>query len=392
MASTKASPISAHQEQGLVHLTQLKGALGQRKRLISLSAAVVLITAGGMAWRFSSQQRLGRDLSNYTVETERGTLPGIVSTNGELQAKRSVNVSPKKAGLLKELYVDQGDEVKKGEVLARMDSGDYNDRLDEAKALERKEQAEYETRKADHERRDNLYQQGAISADDASKYRRLYLTSRANLAAAQERVQQRITEGSELLIRAPFSGVITARYAEPGAFVTPTTAASATAGASSSSLVELSEGMEVNAKVPESDIGRIRIGQNASVRVDAFPEQRFMARVSEIAPRAAKTENVISFAVKLNLIKPSPQLLIGMSADVDFQTGKTAPSTLVPTVAIVTEKGKPGVLLVGQKNQPRFQAVELGTSSGSKTAILSGLKPGTRIFIDLPPWAKTKRD
>ena len=392
MASTKASPISAHQEQGLVHLTQLKGALGQRKRLISLSAAVVLITAGGMAWRFSSQQRLGRDLSNYTVETERGTLPGIVSANGELQAKRSVNVSPKKAGLLKELYVDQGDEVKKGEVLARMDSGDYNDRLDEAKALERKEQAEYETRKADHERRDNLYQQGAISADDASKYRRLYLTSRANLAAAQERVQPRITEGRELLIRAPFSGVITARYAEPGAFVTPTTAASATAGASSSSLVELSEGMEVNAKVPESDIGRIRIGQNASVRVDAFPEQRFMARVSEIAPRAAKTENVISFAVKLNLIKPSPQLLIGMSADVDFQTGKTAPSTLVPTVAIVTEKGKPGVLLVGQKNQPRFQAVELGTSSGSKTAILSGLKPGTRIFIDLPPWAKTKRD
>ncbi len=128
MASTKASPISAHQEQGLVHLTQLKGALGQRKRLISLSAAVVLITAGGMAWRFSPQQRLGRDLSNYTVETERGTLPGIVSANGELQAKRSVNVSPKKAGLLKELYVDQGDEVKKGEVLARMDSGDYNDR------------------------------------------------------------------------------------------------------------------------------------------------------------------------------------------------------------------------------------------------------------------------
>ena len=376
----------------MVHLTQLKDALGQRKRLISLSAAVVLITAGSLTWRFGPQQRLGRDLSDYTVETERGTLPGIVTANGELQAKRSVNVSPKKAGLLKELYVDQGDEVKKGEVLARMDSGDYNDRLDEAKALERKEQAEYETRKADHERRDNLYQQGAISADDASKYRRLYLTSRANLAAAQERVQQRITEGSELLIRAPFSGVITARYAEPGAFVTPTTAASATAGASSSSLVELSEGMEVNAKVPESDIGRIRIGQNASVRVDAFPEQRFMARVSEIAPRAAKTENVISFAVKLNLIKPSPQLLIGMSADVDFQTGKTAPSTLVPTVAIVTEKGKPGVLLVGQKNQPRFQAVELGTSSGSKTAILSGLKPGTRIFIDLPPWAKPKRD
>ena len=106
----------------MVHLTQLKDALGQRKRLISLSAAVVLITAGSLVWRFSPQQRLGRDLSDYTVETKRGTLPGIVNSNGELQAKRSVNVSPKKAGLLKELYVDQGDEVKKGEVLAHMDS------------------------------------------------------------------------------------------------------------------------------------------------------------------------------------------------------------------------------------------------------------------------------
>jgi len=76
---------------------------------------------------------------------------------------------------------------------------------------------------------------------------------------------------------------------------------------------------------------------------------------------------------------------------VDFQTGSTAPSTLVPTVAIVTENGKPGVLLVGKNDQPRFQAVELGASSGSQTAILKGIQPGTKVFIDLPPWAK-KRD
>ena len=81
-----------------------------------------------------------------------------------------------------------------------------------------------------------------------------------------------------------------------------------------------------------------------------------------------------------------------MTADVDFQTGETVISTLVPTVAIVTEQGKPGVLMVDENNQPQFQEVELGASSGSKTAILKGLSPNEEIFIDLPPWAKKKRN
>jgi HlyD family secretion protein len=77
-----------------------------------------------------------------------------------------------------------------------------------------------------------------------------------------------------------------------------------------------------------------------------------------------------------------------MTADIDFQTGELAAQTLVPTVAVVTEEGRPGVLLVGKDKQPTFQPVSLGSSSGRNTQILSGLKEGTRIFIDLPPWAK----
>jgi HlyD family secretion protein len=68
-----------------------------------------------------------------------------------------------------------------------------------------------------------------------------------------------------------------------------------------------------------------------------------------------------------------------------------APQTVVPTVAIVTEEGKPGVLLVGKDRQPRFQPVELGSNSGRDTQVLGGLEPGTRVFIDLPPWAKKRR-
>jgi HlyD family secretion protein len=155
--------------------------------------------------------------------------------------------------------------------------------------------------------------------------------------------------------------------------------------------VELSQGLEVLAKVPESDLGRLRLGMPASVRVDAFPDRRFAARVRQIAPRAVKTNNVTSFEVKLELVDPAPELRIGMTADVDFQTGRLQARTLVPTVAVVTEEGKPGVLLVGKESQPTFRPVELGVSSGRNTQILSGLEPGSRVFIDLPPWAKKRK-
>jgi len=80
-------------------------------------------------------------------------------------------------------------------------------------------------------------------------------------------------------------------------------------------------------------------------------------------------------------------LRIGMTADINFQTGRSAPKILVPTVAIVTENGKTGVLLVDENQIPSFQPVELGNSSGDQTAILNGLESGTRVFINLPPWA-----
>ena len=387
---TRQSPSPAA-DQALAPLTRLSGLKRlRRRRTVALIAGGLLLLGGG-AWSLGPGRNGNRDLSDYTVTAERGTLPGVVTASGELEAVRRVNVSPKRQGVLNALLVDEGDVVRKGQVLARMDPGDLRDRLDELKALERQAQADYDARQSDFRRREILFQRGAISAADLDDFRARYLTSQGALVAAQERIQQRSVESDDLLIRAPFDGVITQRFAEPGAFVTPTTTASATAGATSSSIVELSQGLEVAAKVPESDIGRIRVGQSASVRVDAYPDQRFEARVREIAPRAVKTDNVTSFEVELDLIGPAPDLRIGMTVDVDFQTGRTNASTLVPTVAIVTEEGKPGVLMVGEQDQPRFQTVELGASSGSQTAIISGVKPGTKVFIDLPPWAK-KRD
>ena len=139
--------------------------------------------------------------------------------------------------------------------------------------------------------------------------------------------------------------------------------------------MQLASGLEVQAKVPESDIGRIKAGQAASVRGDAYPDQRFPARVSRVAPRAEKSNDVTTVKVELALLgEQAKQLLrIGMTADIDFDTGKLAAQPLVPTVAIVTRKGQPGVLVPGKGDKPEFQPVSLGSSSGRQTQVLLSL-------------------
>jgi HlyD family secretion protein len=365
----------------------------RRKRLwAGLLAGALLIGGGGalVKQRRSSVQQ--RSLDSFTVVARQGTLPGVITASGELEAFRKVNVSPKRQGVLEKLFVEEGDSVRAGQPLALMDSGDLDDRLDELRAQLRSAQAQLQRSQSELQRREVLIRQGGISIDDYNSARSTALVDQAAVEAAQQRLEARLKERGDLTVRAPFSGVITARFADPGAFVTPTTSASASAGASSSSIVELAQGLEAVAKVPESDIGRIQLGQSAAVRVDAFPDRRFPARVRQIAPRAEKLNNVTSFEVTLQVIDPPPELRIGMTADIDFNTGTLAARTLIPTVAVVTEQGQPGVLLVGPGNQPTFQAVTLGASSGKDTQILEGLKPGTRVFIDLPPWAKKRRD
>ena len=362
-----------------------------RRRRVLAGAGAGLVLVGAIAIGQQKRGNTTRQLDSYTVVAAAGSLPGVVNATGELEAEKRVNVSPKRQGVIDALYVEEGDLVVKGQPLALMDSGDLQDRLSELNANLRSSQAQLTRSRSELERNKSLYRQRAISLSDFNTVRSTFLVDQSQVEAARQRLEARRVENQELIVRAPFSGVISQRYADPGSFVTPTTTASASAGATSSSIVELAQGLEVVAKVPESDIGRIRLGQAASVRVDAFPDRSFASRVKRITPRAIKLNNVTSFDVVLRLLEPPVALRIGMTADVGFQTGQIQAKTLIPTVAVVTEDGRPGVLLVGEGNQPKFQPVELGISSGKSTQILSGLTSGTRVFIDLPPWAKKRK-
>ena len=185
-------------------------------------------------------------------------------------------------------------------------------------------------------------------------------------------------------IRAPFDGIVTQKYANPGAFVTPTTSASSTASATSSSIIALARGLKVVAKVPEVDIALIKQGQPVMINADAYPNETFKGQVVLIAPEAVVENNVTSFEVTIAIGTGREKLLSRMNVDVKFLGEAIQDALVVPTVAIVTQNGETGVMVADENEQPQFKPVTIGQVLDEKTQILSGLTPGERVFIDLP--------
>ena len=316
-----------------------------------------------------------KDISNYVVDVKKGLLSESINSSGEIKAIKTVKISPRKPGFIQTLLVEEGDKVNKDQLLGTLDDKEFKFKLKELKIRNDKQ-------KSDFLRREYLYNEGAISKENFEDFKTKYNTSTAKLNDA-------ISEESFYLIKSPFSGTITSKYAEIGSYVAPIANMSSNTSAKNF-IFELSDGIEIIAKVPESDIGRIKIGQEASVRIESYPSKKYQAKIMKIAPRAIKDNNVTSFEVTLRFKEISDDIKIGMTADLEFKVENDIEKILVPTVSIVTEKGKKGILKLDKNNFPKFEEVEFGISSGSKTSVINGLKPGEKIFIDIPPWSKRK--
>lgn len=215
---------------------------------------------------------------------------------------------------------------------------------------------------------------------------------KANVQAAQASLERSKIQYQDTYITAPFSGVVTQKYATVGAFVTPTTSASSTISATSSSILALAQGLEIVARVPEVDIGALKLGQKVEIQADAFPNERFQGRVIRIAPEAIVENNVTSFEVTVGLVTGQTQLRSKMNVDVVFQADNLLNALTVPTVAIVTQSGKTGVMVPDSQDQPQFRPVTIGLVLDEQTQVLGGLQPGERVFIDLPKEKRPKQN
>ena len=460
--------------------------------LIGLIASGVLIVGTTATIKTIQQGNKPPDITKLTVPVAAKDITVRITASGKVQPIQSVNISPKSSGLLADLNVEQGDKVKKGQIIARMDNSEikmriiqYKANLAQAKAqlaeslagtrpeeiaqgkarvdqaqaqlaiiregnrLQeiQQAQAQLDSAKAAGEltqsrlkRYQDLAKDGAISQDSLEQYISENKKAKANLEEAQKRLsllkignrnqdiqkqqaivnqekealrklengnrpeeiarlkaavasaeaqlKQQQVQLEDTIIRAPFAGMITQRYATVGGFVSPAVSASNSASATSTSIVALAKGLEILANVPEVDISQIKQGQKVEITVDAYPDEIFQGQVRLIAPEAVVEQNVTSFQVRVTVNQGSEKLRSGMNvSEVTFLGNNIQNALLIPQELIVTRKGKTGVWLLGEKNQPEFNLVKIGANIDNEVQVLDGLKAGDRIFIDLP---KTK--
>lgn len=447
------------------------------KKIIAAGAIFLLLIAGGAFALWQQHQQQAAAKGQNTIIVQRGTVDVKVTATGTIRPDKEVKVSPKQMGLIKQLFVKQGDYVRKGQPIAQMDDINLRSQLDSAEAalLIAKDQhekavrgnrpqeiaaAKFQEARADKavlaaqqnvsrlklqikslqaqaerdaqnaQRQIMLAQQGAVSDQDrlnaattakvtqtqlemareelaqaetavaqaqadaeASRQQRSLVQSgnraedvavaQHSVMQAQANVNQIKVQVDDMVVRAPFDGVITQKYADEGAIVTPTTSA-ATTSATSSSIVALAGSLEMVAQVSEADISKIELGQEVQVIANALPGKVYHGFVTQIAPEAIVTSNVTTFEVHAEIDEQDKALMAGMNVSAKFVAGVERDVLLVPTVAIVSRHGQPGVMVVKDADkEPEWTAVTIGATVDNQTVVRSGLNEGDKVAMGL---------
>ena len=361
-------------------------------RVGRLGLVAGLIAVGAWGSVMVLRRPSARDLGPYTVAVQQQALRGTVVATGTVEPVRQVNLSPPQPGIVATINVEEGEQVRAGQVLVVMDGGDLPIRMRERQALLTQAEEELALREEEFLRQQGLVEIGALSPLALSQLESRYRAQQSQVVASRQRLQQLLQEQKELTVQAPFDGLVMERFAEPKSYVTPSgSGAGNTSGATKTSLLAMGTGHQVVAALPDNEVGRLRLNQDAMVVLDAFPDHPLDAHVDIIAPRSQVNDNVIAFDVTLKLLAENSWLRYGMSGDVQFFTEELSPTPVVPTVAVVTRSGQSGVYVVGRDDQPTFRSIALGYSSGSNIQVLDGLEVGERVFIDWPSWARQPR-
>ena len=337
---------------------------------------VALVIAAGAfgGWQYyQSSQKAGKAAQVQTVDVKRHDLKSTVSATGTLRPVNSVEVSSKITARIKTVLVKENDKVKAGQTVATLDGKDY-----EAK----REQAQYKVvnAKAKYDRIAHLYNIGASTQEDYEDAVYQYDTALSNLEVTE-------SDLAETVITSPMDGVVVGEPLTPGTM--------AVQGNSNPTVImriaDLST-KQIKAKIDETDIGSVRIGQTATFTVDAYPNKTFNARVSLISQTdvtsswetsssssSSSSVSVIYYYVTLDVDDPDNLLLPGMTAQVEVITSDKPQTLAIPISALKTNTGGSYVIVMQPDGSTKEQYIETGVYSDEYVEVLSGLNEGDVI-------------
>ena len=309
----------------------------------------------------------------------------VLTASGYIVARSKAEISPKSVGRVAWLNLEEGQKVRKGELVARLESQELEAQRRQYAASREQALAELTNARIERQRATKLLteQVGSQQAFDGADARVKALEAQVASLEAQVRYVEELIKNSE--IYAPIDGVVTVKKAFVGETVAPQGFGGAgSAGATFAVIVDLGS-LEMEADINEQNLGRLSIGQPAEVALDAYPDKPYAARLRQIVPTADRQKG--SVKVKIEILGKDARILPEMSCRVVFLNPETKvdaeakPKVMVPAASVVEVGGKKGVLLV-KEGEALFRPLEVGAAAGSQVEVLSGVSGGEEIVAE----------
>lgn len=295
-------------------------------------------------------------------------VPSLTFT-GTLEGQVSATVSAKISGRIEQVLVQEGQEVKAGDPLLRLESVELNNSVRQAGDGVRKAQASYDLALNDYNRYQALFDKGIISAQQLDNAKAKFKAAEADLSSAAASRSSAEQQSSYAVITAPVDGVVANKTATVGQVVSP-----------GSALMTVQDLHQVYAvvNVEQKDLGRVKVGQTGKVTLDAYPGKVFEGTVEVMNPEAGSASRM--FRTKLKLDNSSGELKAGMFASVELVTGGKAQVLEIPQAAVVQKQDQYFVFTLENGKAVRHP-IEIGEINGSTIAVKAGLQPGSQVII-----------
>jgi efflux transporter, RND family, MFP subunit len=366
------------------------------KKKIILIAIVIIVVAGGAIWIFSGSKAQHK-ISYTTVTVSKSDISNSVTATGTIEPVTEVEVGTQVSGIIDKLYADYNSVVSKGQLIAEMDKVTLQSELASAQATYDGNKAEYEYQKKNYERSKGLHEKQLISDTDYEQALYNYEKAKSQFDSSKAALAKAERNLSYATITSPIDGVVIDRAVEEGqtvaaGFETPTLFTIA---------ADLTQ-MQVVADVDEADIGGVEEGQRVSFTVDAYPNDVFEGRVTQIrlgsnstsSSTTSTTTSVVTYEVVISAQNPDLKLKPRLTANITIYTLDKRGVLSVPSRAlrftpevplispqdIVNDCESEHKLWTKEGNTFTAHPVQIGISNGIKTEITSGISEGTQVI------------
>jgi RND family efflux transporter MFP subunit len=349
-------------------------------------ALVVLLLAGaGAGWYFWPDNRIAVHVVTASAEGAGGATGSGLDASGYVVARRKATLATKILGKLTEVNFEEGQRVKAGDIVARLDDSNYLAALHQAEALAVQAKVTLDNTEPLYARYRAANQQGGISTYTMETQRLAYENARTAYAVAQAAVGFARAAEADTYVRAPFDGIVTVKVAQVGEIVAPSGAGAGDTRTGIVTIVDMNS-LEVEVDVSENYIERVQVGAPVTIHLDAYPEWDIPGSVIAIIPTADQSKGTVQ--VRVAIKAKDKRILPQMAARVAFlkmpeKGAAQAVSRVTVPVAAVLGTGKTGtVFVIGEEGKIEKRDVALGLKTATNVTILSGITAGERLAGD----------